>query len=63
MNAEILQKIFYSKGAGKAKQRLFTSFNKNEITDIQFVNLSILLGQLIIGRVAMVCDIKKKEEQ
>jgi len=63
MNAEILQNIFYSKGAGKAKQHLFTSFNKDKITDIQFVDLSILLGQLIIGKVAMVCDIKKKEEK
>lgn len=61
MTTEKLSKLFYSKGWEKAMKVLFAEFERNEIGDELFVNLSVLLSHLISnGEANMVCHIDKR---
>ena len=62
MTAITLQEIFNSKGLEGARKELFSAHENNKISDEEFVNLSVLLGELITGQAVMVCHIDLKSK-
>lgn len=63
MTAKLLSKIYYSQGLEKARDRLFRAFDKDKISDEEFVNLTMMLGNLFSGKASMTCHITKKLNQ